>query len=279
MDKHLVVGLGIIGSIWLRHNAQDGLDCCGWNRTAMPENPLWRADLRASAAQATLIHICLAGPDSVGAVLNQIEDLLGPHCLVIQSSTISPTAAEAFAAQVTARGAAYVEAPFTGSKPAAQSRQLVFFPGGTASALQRALPYLERLSRLRIEFASPRESAAIKLAMNLQIAAISQAMTEGMQLAAHYGLGLDRFFEVLDANVARSGLVDLKRPKFEAQDYSPQFSVQHMAKDLRLAVEAGEGIGLPLTRRCLEVYEAGLSHGMAAEDFIALAKLTPEQRP
>lgn len=192
---------------------------------------------------------------------------------MIQSSTISPAAATAFAARVQARGAAYVEAPFTGSKPAAESRQLVYFLGGAATDIQRADQWLTPLSRKRFHFSSPAQAAAIKLSMNLQIAAVSQAMTEGLALAESFGLSAEQFFEVLDMNVSRSGLVDLKKQKLLNKDYSPQFSVKHMHKDLALALDSATDLSLELTRQCASIYSLGLRTGLGDLDFIALQQL------
>jgi len=244
-----------------------------WNRTPQPEFSGFVPDLAAAAEGAEMVHICVADPAAVQSVLDVILPKLDASMLVIQSSTISPAAAESFAGQVAEMGATYLEAPFTGSKPAAESRDLVYFQGGTEEAIAKANPYLEKLSRKRFVMGTPQQAAAIKLSMNLQIAAISQAMTEGYHLARKYELSHEQFFEVLAENVACSGLAKLKEPKLKISDHSPQFSVKHMRKDLGLALEAAEGLSPQLTRSTKAIYDTGMDAGLGDDDFIALEKL------
>jgi 3-hydroxyisobutyrate dehydrogenase-like beta-hydroxyacid dehydrogenase len=273
MSKVSVVGLGIIGSIWAKHYAEDGHEVRSWNRTPQPDFPGFISDLSKAVTGAEMIHICVSDPAAVQSVLEVILPTLSDSVLVIQSSTISPAAATSFAALVTATGASYLEAPFTGSKPAAEGRELVFFQGGNKETVAKAEPFLEKLSRKRFVIGSPAQAAAIKLSMNLQIAAISQALTEGWHLAGKYGLSHDMFYEVLRENVAYSGLAKLKEPKLTSSDYSPQFSVKHMRKDLRLALEAAEGLSPRLTETVKQIYDQGMDAGLGDEDFIALEQL------
>ncbi|NJK91710.1 MAG: NAD(P)-dependent oxidoreductase [Blastochloris sp.] len=109
--------------------------------------------------------------------------------------------------------------------------------------------------------------------MNLQIAAISQALSEGLRLARIHGLSDSLFFEVMENNVARSGLSDLKKPKLLASDFSPQFSVKHMHKDLRLALESAPAGSIPQTAATTSLYEQGLDQGLGDLDFSALIQL------
>lgn len=276
MSQVTVVGLGIIGSIWAKHYGADGHEVRCWNRTSKPETEGFLGALPEAVDGADLVHICVADPAAVHSVLDGILPKIGDDTLVVQSSTISPQAATEACERVVAAGAAYVEAPFTGSKPAAESRDLVFFLGGEPGAIDQAVPFLEPLSRKRFIMGTPRQAAAIKLAMNLQIAAVSQALTEGYHLAGKFGLSHDQFYEVLRENVAHSGLAELKESKLKSGDVSPQFSVKHMRKDVGLALEASEGLKLKLTERTREIYDAGIEAGLADLDFISLEKLIRE---
>ncbi len=272
MAKITVVGLGIIGSIWARHYSEDGHVVRAWNRTAQPDFPGFVGDLSAAVAEADLVHICVADPAAVASVLDQVLPGIAPSALIIQSSTISPQAAAQFAER--ASGICdYLEAPFTGSKPAAESRDLVFFLGGSDAVVARGLGYLESISRKYFHLGRAEQAAAVKLSMNLQIAAVSQALTEGWHLARHYGLPHEVFYEVLRENVAHSGLAELKEPKLRTGDDAPQFSVKHMRKDLALALAAAGDLKLPLTQISRAIYDEGIARGLGDCDFIALEQL------
>ncbi len=271
--KISVFGLGIIGRVWAENLLTDGHEVRGWNRTPKPELPWFEADAARAAHGAEFLIIVVADPPAVQSVLDQIKTALRPGQTIIQSSTISPLASKEFARQVEATGAAFLEAPFTGSKPAAQQRQTVFYTGGEPVTLEQARPVLARLSRA-IEHIGPVGSAsALKLAMNIQIAMMAQALCESLKFARDAGISDDRYFSALKLNVAHSGLTTLKEPKLRAADYAPQFSVKHMGKDIRLALENAANLKLPQTQAVFEQYRQGLATGLGDDDFIGLMRL------
>jgi 3-hydroxyisobutyrate dehydrogenase-like beta-hydroxyacid dehydrogenase len=110
-----VLGLGIIGGLWARHYAAAGVLAGAWNRTPQPDEPGWRDTPEAVASAADIVHIVVADPPAVRALLARIAPVLGPGKVVVQSSTIDPASSEEFRAAVVAKGARYLEAPFTGS--------------------------------------------------------------------------------------------------------------------------------------------------------------------
>lgn len=271
--KISVFGLGIIGRVWAENLRADGHDVRGWNRTPKTELPWFDPDADNAARHGEFLIIVVADPPAVQGVLDQIKPSLGAGKLVIQSSTISPTTSKDFARQVQATGAAFLEAPFTGSKPAAEQRQTVFYTGGEPAVLERARPVLARLSKA-IEYIGPVGSASVlKLAMNIQIAMMAEALCESLRYARAAGISDDRYFSALKLNVANSGLTTLKEPKLRARDYAPQFSVKHMGKDIRLALEDAGPLNLPQTRAVFEQYRQGLAAGLGDDDFIGLMRL------
>src|ERR1700729_2953352 len=153
MQRITVVGLGIIGSAWAQNLHEDGLTVRGWNRTPK-DFPFYVADLAKAVADAEMIIIVVADPPAVESVLNVIVPHLKPGQLVAQSSTISAHWTKLFARRVEAAGAGFLEAPFTGSKPAAEARKTVFYLGGTAELVEKDRPVLERLSSPRLQFAA-----------------------------------------------------------------------------------------------------------------------------
>jgi 3-hydroxyisobutyrate dehydrogenase-like beta-hydroxyacid dehydrogenase len=267
-----VLGLGIIGEPWARRYHAAGRLVGTWNRTAKPDAPQWKATAREVAAAADVTHIVVADPLAVSSVLDAILPALGPGKAVVQSSTIDPDSAAACEARVRATGASYVESPFTGSKPAAEAGTVVFFMGGDVHALDAAEPLLALVSETRFRLPNVRQAAALKLAMNLNIAAQMQALSESLTFARRAGIDDDFYFQVLAKNVSNSGLARLKEGKLKTSDFAPQFSVKHMHKDMRLAGVAG-GMTLPLletVRGCLARAEA---QGMGDDDFSSLIRL------
>ena len=270
--KLCLVGLGIIGSAWAPHYRKAGYDLSLWNRT--PKNlEGFHKDLQEAARDAEIIHIVVADPPAVASVLDQLKEIIRPQTLVIQSSTISSDWGVKFSRQVQSFGAIYVEAPFTGSKIAAEEGANVFYLGGIDEARQRAKEVLTPVAKKCYDIGTVEQACGMKLAMNVQVALISQALNEGLTMARHYGVKDELFFEVLSQNVSQSGVATLKQSKLIAKDYAPQFSIKHMHKDLCLAIDSvGENM-LPVTSRNVEVYAKGIHEGMQDDDFSALIEL------
>jgi len=272
--KISVLGLGIIGSIWAKNLIVDGHDVRCWNRTPR-DFPHFHASIQEAVDGAEVIFIVVADPPAVQSVLNQIHPKLGPGVLVIQSSTISATWTRLFATQVQQTGAWFLEAPFTGSKIAAEQRQTVYYLGGDPEVVEKARPVLEPLSSAILHIGPLGSASSLKLAMNLNIAGVAQSLCESLTLSRTAGIPDDVYFNALARNVARSGVSDLKAPKLIQRDYSPQFSLKHMAKDLRLALETAAELSVSLEQagQLKKIYDQGIDAGWSEDDFIGLIRL------
>ena len=272
-----VIGLGIIGSVWARHYHAAGVLAGAWNRTPPADFPKLLPTPQAVASAAEVIQIVIADPPAVRAILALLKPVLGPGKVVIQSSTIDPGSSAEFRDLVTATGARYLEAPFTGSKPAAEARKTVFFLGGDAQLVADMEPVLALISETRLHIGDHRQATTIKLAMNLNIAAQMQALSEALTLSRRAGISDDVFFGALKRNVSYSGLAPLKEPKLRAGDYAPQFSVKHMLKDMRLAAGISGAGNFPLLDSVRDCLAAAERAGHGDEDFSVLMNMLDRQ--
>jgi len=272
--KIALLGMGIIGSAWAKNLTADGHDVRCWNRTRKT-GANYCPSAGEAVAEAQAVIIVVADPPAVQSVLTQITPSLAPGALVIQASTISARWTMEFAAQVEAGGALFLEAPFTGSKPAAEQRQTVYYLGGTAEVVEKARPILEPISSAIFHIGPLGSASTLKLAMNLNIAGVAQSLCESLTLCRAAGIPDDVYFSALGRNVSHSGVADLKEPKLRQHDYAPQFSLKHMAKDLRLALETAAEWELTLaqTGRLKAIYEQGMTAGWGEDDFIGLVRL------
>jgi 3-hydroxyisobutyrate dehydrogenase-like beta-hydroxyacid dehydrogenase len=269
-----VLGMGIIGSAWAKNLIAAGHSVRCWNRTSK-DFPNFTASIQDAVDKADAIIIVVADPPAVQSVLNQIKPKLGPGQLVIQSSTISAKWTKLFAKEVSKTGATFLEAPFTGSKIAAEQGKTVFYLGGDADTVEKARPVLKPLSSVILYIGPLGAASTLKLAMNLNIAGIGQTLCESLTLCRRAGIPDDVYFTALDCNASRSGLSDLKGPKLRQRDYSPQFSLKHMGKDIRLALETAGELSLPLEEAALlkSIYDRGIAAGWSDDDFIGLMRL------
>lgn len=271
-QKVAVLGLGLIGSIWAGHYREVGRLSAVWSRSQKPDLDFDLTSLKNCAASAAYLHLCLYDPDSVRETLEQLCPHLNASHTVVQSTTIDPASAMEFAERVEARGATYIEAPFTGSKPAAEAHQTVYFLGANQEIPDAVIELLSILSCSRFNIGTPAQAASIKLAMNLQIVGILQALCESIRIARNAGVSDDCFFEVMKKNVAWSGLSELKEQKIRDEDFAPQFSTRNMNKDMRLA-KAAASEELPLLETVSQCLEAAESAGFGGDDFLSIMRV------
>lgn len=272
-----VLGLGIIGGVWARHYHAAGVLAGTWNRTAQPDFPAWLPTPEAVVAVADVVQIVVADPAAVESVLARILPALGPGKVVVQSSTIDAESSAKFAALVAARGGRYLAAPFTGSKPAAEQKQSVFYLGGEGALLAEIEPLLALVSAHRFIIGTNEQACTLKLAMNLNIAAQMQGLSEALTLSRRAGLADEIFFNALAKNVSYSGLTKLKEPKLRTGDFSPQFSVKHMHKDMRLTARTAACADFPVLDAVREALKTAEARGLGDEDFSAIIKVLEQQ--
>ena len=269
-----VLGLGIIGAQVGRHLQESGFETRVWNRTrpagGLPDG--WRETARDVVAECETVQIFLSDEHAVREVLASVDGVLCGRHVVICSATIGRAATLELAEWVRARGAEFLDAPFTGSKVAAGRRQLVYYVGGGQETLERVRPVLEASSRRIVELGKVGDAAVLKVVTNL-IAAISvQALGEALVLVGKAGIDPERFAEALAENACRSGTMDLKLPKMRTGDYEPHFSLRNMLKDVEYArhMARESGVLLPGADGVAELMRRRVECGEGGEDFAVL---------
>lgn len=276
--KIAVLGLGLIGSAWARNLIADGHEVRCWNRSPK-DFPNFTPSIQKAVTGTEAIFVLVSDPAAVKSVLEQILPELRPDQLVIQSSTISAEWTLKFAQMVRDTGATFVEAPFTGGAQAAEKRQTVYYLGGDSAVVERVRPFLKSIAG-GIQHIGPLGTAStLKLAMNLNLAGIAQTLCESLTLCRAAGISDDTYFEALSRNSGHSRVSDQKEPKLRQRDYSPQFALKHMGKDLRLALEtaASHSLMLGQTANLKQTYDRGMEAGWKEEDYIGLVRYLEKQ--
>lgn len=267
-----VLGLGLIGSIWAKHWLADGHPVRAWNRTKKPDVPGFSADPLVAVREAEVVAIVVSDGPAVQSVIERIAPVLRPGMTVCQHSTIGRDETLAAAKLVQATGAGFLDMPFTGSKTASENRQVVWYIGDDAGCFAGVEAVYQPLARAFVPIGGIGQAMAMKLAMNLNIAGVYQALAEAVRLAGAAGIAPERVFSTLALNVGHSGVADLKKPKILASDWSPHFAVKHMRKDLQLALRLARasGLGLPQTIATEAAYGRAEELGLAESDFSSL---------
>jgi glyoxylate/succinic semialdehyde reductase len=268
-----IIGLGIIGEVWAKNYAAAGLLAGTWNRTPKPDVTAWKDSIEAVAESADVIQIVVADPPAVESVIARLLPKVGAGKVVVQSSTIDAVSSAKFEAQVAKTGARYLAALFTGSKPAAEQKQTVFYLGGDRALIDELEPLLSVISSKRFVIGTNEQACTFKLAMNLNIAAQMEGLAEALTMSRTAGISDDVFFGALAQNVSYSGLVKLKEPKLRAGDFSPQFSIKHLHKDLRLASATAGCADFPVLEALRETVKTAEARGFGDDDYSAVIKL------
>lgn len=268
-----VLGLGIIGGIWARHYHDAGRLTGAWNRTPQPDFPHWTNDPADVVDRADLIQIVVADPAAVEGILERILPGLDESKTIIQSSTIDPDSSDRFRASVVATGARYLEAPFTGSKPAAKAKKSVYYLGGDPELCTACDEALALGSAQRVRIGDHRQACTLKLAMNLRVSVQMQVLAESFIMCRRAGVDDDTYFDALRSNITHSPLDDLKEPQVRNDDYDPLFSIKHMHKDMGLARGMETTADFALLKTIHAQLDAAKAAGFGDLDFAALFKL------
>ncbi len=166
--------------------------------------------------------------------------------VVVDCSTVSPETEIRIAARLREIGVDYLDAPVTGSTPAAESGTLTFMVGGEREALEKVLPVLRHLGS-RIEHMGPVGHGQLtKLCNQIAVAGNLLAAAEAILFAKRVGLDPKRVIEVIGAGAASSWQLVNLGPKMVERDFRPGFKAAHLKKDLRIVMEVSERHSLPL---------------------------------
>ena len=275
-----VIGLGIIGRAVSAHLRLKGFQVFVWNRTPRPV-PNFVGSPAELAELCDFLEIFVSDDKALLETVERLSEKLRSRHVVIAHSTVAPDSMRAAAEIVERRGARFVEAPFTGSKVAAEKGELVYYVGGSDEALRDARPVLEASGKQIIEIGVIGRATAIKIATNMVTAASVQAVAEALALVRALGLPFDRLVEAMQGNASYSATLAMKMPKMIEHDFGPHFSVKHMFKDMEIANQLGLshhldlGVAAVARDQLLEQLQSG--HG--DEDYSAVArKYLPDTR-
>jgi 3-hydroxyisobutyrate dehydrogenase-like beta-hydroxyacid dehydrogenase len=273
------LGLGIMGQPMAANLVKAGHEVSVWNRTSKDVEGARTAESPADAASgAEVVWMCVSDTKAVENVLfgpQGVESTIASGAIVVDSSTISPSAEHSFAERLRARGVDYVDAPVTGSKVAANAGTLIFMVGGDEAVLAKLDPLFKAMGKQIFRMGETSKGQAAKLVMNLQIALIFEGFAEALTLATKLGVNIDALLPLIQASMVRSGVVEYKAPFVLKRDFTPNFPLRLMLKDIHLALAAAKEarVKLPALETVEEVYEMAAEEGHQDLDYAATLTL------
>jgi 3-hydroxyisobutyrate dehydrogenase-like beta-hydroxyacid dehydrogenase len=275
------VGLGIMGGPMAENLLRAGFDVAVYTRTRekaerfAAEHGAGAAPTPAEAAEgadafitmvpdAPEVEQVLFGPDGAAAALPD-------DALVIDMSTISPTASRAIAERLAPNP--FVEAPVSGSRPRAESGTLTIMGGGSEADFERARPLFDAMGERIVHVGPIGHGQLAKLLTNMMGAVNAAVLAEAVHAARAAGLDKDAFMEVAEGSAGASAMLTLKGPPMFAESFEPAlFKLGHMLKDLRHCLEEARALGIEPRLGALAetLYAKAADTGQEDADFAAV---------
>ena len=268
-----LIGLGIIGSRVAAALRKRGLQVFVWNRTPRLEQYFVGSPVEV-AELCDVVQLFVADDTALLETVRQLTPGLTAQHVVTAHCTVAPESMRAAAEIVERRGARFLEAPFTGSKVAAENGQLVYYIGGDEAALKKARPVLEASSKEIIVIGEIGDASVMKVATNIVTAATAQVAAEALALLGKAGIAPELFTRAMKSNASNSTTLEMKVPLMLAGDFEPHFSVKHMLKDVRIAAKLARefSLDLPVTEVSSDMLLAELKQGRGDADYSSVAQ-------
>ena len=260
-----------------------GHEVAVWNRTASKAEPLVAAGaiLAPSPAQvaatADIVMMCVSDTPDVEQVVsgpNGVLDGLQAGALVVDHSTISPSATRSLAESVSTKGASWIDAPVSGGSEGAAKGTLSIMVGGSDADVQRARPYFEAYGTTITHVGGIGSGQAVKLVNQILVVVNQLAVSEALLFAKAAGLDLEATLSAVKGGAAGSWMLANRGPQMIADDWRPGFTIDLQQKDLRLVLEAAGELGFPAIATSLihQLYITLQRQGMGGDGNHALVK-------
>jgi len=194
--------------------------------------------------------------------------------LYMDSSTVAPALARRIAEMCNARGTEFLDAPVTGGTWGAEKGELVFMVGGGAETLKRAEPVLGAMGKKWFHLGPNGAGQTVKLAMNMLFALEVDALAEALALVTGAGIPAQNLMEVMQSSMGRAPVLDIKGAMILERNYAPSFPLRLMHKDLGLALDLANqiGVALPTTAAAREIYNRVKGAAKEDVDYAAVAR-------
>lgn len=255
MSTLAFIGLGAMGARMAANLRSAGFSLRVYNRDRAKTRPLadqgaQACDTPAAAAKGAEFIVSMVADDvATRAVMLGTDGVLagaGADAVIVDSSTNTPAMAREVAQAAAARKLHYLDAPVSGSLAQAQGKELVFMVGGTRAAFDRAQPLFSAMGRMATYMGASGAGATIKLINNMLSGTMTAAIAEAATVAEAAGLDRDTALQVLAEGAAGSRLLKTRLPKMFKRDFSAQFQLELMEKDLRYFLLLAQELDRPV---------------------------------
>ncbi|HEY5196017.1 MAG TPA: NAD(P)-dependent oxidoreductase [Solirubrobacteraceae bacterium] len=275
------VGLGAMGGRIAGRLLACGNVVYGTNRTRSRAGALvdggliWCDSPREVAEQADVVFSMVTDTPALAAITRGPGGILAglrPGSVYVDMSTVSPDASRELADRVQEHGALMLDAPVSGSVPAAEGGSVAIMVGGDPAAFARVEPLLRELGQTVTHVGANGKALIMKLAVNISLAVQMIAFSEGVLLAERGGIDPELAIDVLNSSAVGSPMLRTRGPLLLDRPAEAWFDVNLMHKDLGLTLEQGRSLHVPLpsTAVASELLSTARALGYGAQDIVAV---------
>ena len=274
------IGLGLMGSRLTRRLHSSGWNVQAWNRSPDPTKSLARDGVVISSSIAKLVadsDVILSSLADDRAVQSVFFDSRGvfssakPGTIILEMSTISPKLSRLLHQEASVRGLDLLDLAISGSTPAVEAGTITLLAGGDQNIFERCASIYESIARQWFLIGSGSSGIRMKLVVNLLLGIDMQAIAEAVSLGEHLRIDRNVLLDVLSRTTVIPPAFVGKFKKIRDNDYSPEFPLRLMSKDMDLVVEAAKtaDVDLPAARVAQSVLASNLSSN-GDEDLSAI---------
>jgi 3-hydroxyisobutyrate dehydrogenase len=275
------IGLGIMGFSMASRLQEARFPLTVHTRTKSKASRLlskgaqWAANPAAVAEQSDVVFICVTDTPDVEAVVRGPEGLLSAArngLIVVDHSTISPSATQKLAKELSDRGVALLDAPVSGGDVGAKNGTLSIMVGGEAATLEKVEPFLKKMGTT-ITHCGPSGSGQLtKLVNQILVSVTNMAVCEALTFARKHNLNLEKTIAAVAGGAAGSWQLANLGPRMAAGDFRPGFMIDLQQKDLRLVMQAAEesDTSLPAASLVHQLFAAAQAAGHGRDGTQAL---------
>ncbi|HEX6823187.1 MAG TPA: NAD(P)-dependent oxidoreductase [Candidatus Sulfotelmatobacter sp.] len=278
-----ILGLGIMGGGMASRLVSMGFPLTVYNRTRekaerYAASGIFVANSPREASTRAKVVIAMVADDAASRSiwLGPAGALAGaaPGTLLLDSSTISVAWVKELAAAAAEKGCQFLDAPVTGTKPHASSGELFFMVGGSAAGFDGAREVLSALGKEVLHLGPSGSGALIKLINNFVCGVEAASFAEAMALVNASGLDCEKSISVLGNSALASPLIKRMLTSMGTNDFTPNFPLKLMTKDIGYAINEAGRLGVPLQTAipALQLFKNAVEKGLGDQDFSAVLK-------
>ncbi len=267
-----VIGLGQVGSKVSAGLRSAGFSVYVWNRSPKAE-PNFLGSAIEVADLCDTIQLLVPDDAALDGVIRMITAALRPRHIIIASTTVTPSTARALGTIVESAGARYVDAPFAGSRADAEARKLVYYVGGTESAIKDAHPVLQATSRSIVPVGAVGDASLLKLSLQMLTAVTLEGLSEALSFVRAGGVKPEALLDALEEDPSRSEFVSEKLSAMVKGNFDGGMPIRHLFRDLQLALKiSGTNPGVPASGVVAGLLFGAMKRGWATSDGAIISR-------